>query len=223
MIQKKFDKLKGRKQSPDESIISYIDDVTTVCREIDPTMSDLIIIQYLMSGLQPDLRKELSRRQSTLTSLTEFIKYAKIEQDIYDTFEKSCQLSLESQQVQFNRTTISPLTAAIKRPNEQYHPVNRDDRNPRSLPNRSSVVQRNSFHQMHNQTTRTPGNYARQYTFNNKSTNNQSTSYPQFNQCKVCGRNNHRTIDCFYKQSTGCFNCGRSHLVRECTMPPHFQ
>jgi hypothetical protein len=73
MIQKKFDKLKERKQLSDESIISYIDDVTTLCREIDSTMSDLIIIQYLMSGLQPDLRKELSRRQSTLTSFTEFI------------------------------------------------------------------------------------------------------------------------------------------------------
>ncbi len=150
-------------------------------------------------------------------------KYAIIEQDIHDTFEKSCQLSLESQQVQFHRTTFQPLTAALKRPNQQYHPTNKDDRNSSSFPNGSSVLPRNSFHQMRDQTTSTPGNYSRQRTFNNNSTNNQSISHQQFNHCKVCGRKNHRTIDCFYKQSTGCFNCGKSHLVRDCTMPPHFQ
>ncbi|CAF0897104.1 unnamed protein product [Adineta steineri] len=150
-------------------------------------MSDLIIIQYLMSGLRPDLRKELLRRQSTLTSLTEFIKYAKIEQDIHETFEKSCHLSLESQQIQFNQPTFQPLTAAIQRLNHQYHPTNKDDQNPRSFSNRSSVIQRNSVHQTRDKTIKVPGNQNHQRTFNNKSSNNQSTPYRQLNQCKDGG------------------------------------
>jgi Retrotransposon gag protein len=85
---KKFDKLKQRTQLPDEPITSYIDDVINLCQELDPNMSELLIIQHLMSGLIPDLRKELARRASSLITLNEFIKYAKIEYDLYGTFEK---------------------------------------------------------------------------------------------------------------------------------------
>lgn len=53
-----------------------------------------------MSGINPDFRKELSRRESSMNTLNEFLKYVKIEQDLYDTFEKSRKLSIESQQQQ---------------------------------------------------------------------------------------------------------------------------
>ena len=49
-------------------------------------MSDSITIQHLMSGLNHSFRKELSRHESCMSTLNEFLKYAKIEQDLHDTF-----------------------------------------------------------------------------------------------------------------------------------------
>ncbi|CAF2097323.1 unnamed protein product, partial [Rotaria magnacalcarata] len=48
--------------------------------------------------------------------------------------------------------------------------------------------------------------------FYTKYSNDQSTFQHQFNNCKICGRRNHRTIDCFRKRTTGCFNCGQNHI-----------
>ena len=95
MTHKEFDKLKQRKQSHDELVTFYIDDVVNLCREIDPNMSDLIIIQHSMSGLNSDFRKEISRHESRMKILSEFLKIAKIEQDLYDTVEKHRRLSFE--------------------------------------------------------------------------------------------------------------------------------
>ncbi|CAF3119004.1 unnamed protein product, partial [Rotaria sp. Silwood2] len=75
MIHKKFDTLKQRKQLYDEPVTSYFDDVVNLCREIDPAMSEQIIIQHLMSGVNPDFKKELSRRESSMNTLNEFLKY----------------------------------------------------------------------------------------------------------------------------------------------------
>ncbi|CAF4897542.1 unnamed protein product, partial [Rotaria sp. Silwood2] len=64
---------------------------------------------------------------------------------------------------------------------------------------------------------------SQQKTFNKKHINTQFTSQQQFNNCKICGRTNHQTIDCFHKRTTGCFNCGQNHHVGNCTMPQNFQ
>ncbi|CAF4190979.1 unnamed protein product [Rotaria sordida] len=93
MIHKKFSKLQQRIQLHDEPVTSYIDDVINLCREIDPNISDSIIIQHLMNGINLDLKNEISRHDSCMNVLNEFLKYAKIEQDLYDTFEKSNQPS----------------------------------------------------------------------------------------------------------------------------------
>ena len=66
MIHTKFDKLKQRKQSIDESIVSYYDDVVNLCREIDPNMSERVTIQYLISGLHPRLKREISRHEPSM-------------------------------------------------------------------------------------------------------------------------------------------------------------
>ncbi|CAF1485173.1 unnamed protein product [Rotaria magnacalcarata] len=93
---KKFDLLKQRKQSHDKQITSYVDDVVNLYKEIDPTMSEQIMIKHLMSGINPDFQKEISGRESTMNTLNEFLKYAKIEQDLCDIFEKFHQLSIDS-------------------------------------------------------------------------------------------------------------------------------
>ena len=48
-----------------------------------------------MSRLNPDFRKEISRHELCMKILSEFLKHAKIEQDLYDTVEKPRRLSFE--------------------------------------------------------------------------------------------------------------------------------
>ena len=102
---------------PDESIAEYIDDIINLCREIDSSISDSIIIQHLMNGINPDFRKEISRHESCTNLLNEFLKYAKTEQDLCDKFEKTRFLSLESQRPAFaiNHTTTPRFIHVMKR------------------------------------------------------------------------------------------------------------
>ena len=229
IIHKKFDKLKQRTQTYNEPITSYFDDVINLCREIDPKMSDQIIIQYLMSGLHPDLKKELSRRESSLNTLSEFLKYAKIEQDLYDTFERTRQLSINPEQPKFDyNQVINPaITAIIKRQDQRYKHINQNDYKSHDITKQSSAIPRNSIYQSESR----PAIRNNQQTydkFQQRPTNNfyndrQMDTRPSFTNCKICGRRNHRTIDCFHKRTTGCFNCGQNHVVRDCNMPPNFQ
>ncbi|CAF2633629.1 unnamed protein product [Rotaria sp. Silwood2] len=80
-----------------------------------------------MSGINPDFQKELSRRKSSMNTLNEFLRYAKIEQDLYDTFEKSHRLPMESTKSNFqiNHQQISSLTNMIEQPKQQYQFMNK--------------------------------------------------------------------------------------------------
>ncbi|CAF3145732.1 unnamed protein product [Rotaria sp. Silwood2] len=164
-----FDKLKQRKQQHDEPVTSYFDDVVKLCREIDPDMSDKIIIHHLMSGLNPDFKKELSRRESSMNTLSEFLKHAKIEEDLYDTFEKS---------------PISSLTTWVKQPTPRYHNLKPDNRLSHLTHSQRSVPPRNSTHELTPRTVipdkKQIPNYPSQSIFNKKSISNQPISPSQF-------------------------------------------
>ncbi|CAF1327080.1 unnamed protein product [Rotaria sordida] len=200
---KKFDTLKQRKQLPDEPITSFFDDIINLCREIDSNMSEKIIIQYLMSGINSDFRKELLRHESSINTLNEFLKYAKIEQDLHDTFGS---LSLDSQQRHFNHNhpSIPSLTAAVNQPKQYYNTMKYNNPVSHSTQLQSSVSQRNSIPTLGNRTFMAPDrkqirNYPPQSISQKKLSTSQPLSQHQFNDCKVCGRNNHRTLDCYYK------------------------
>ena len=230
MIQKKFDLLKQRKQLLDEPVTSYFDDVINLCKEIDPHMSERMMIQHLMSGLSPDFQKELSRRESSMNTLNEFLKYAKIEQDLYDTFEKFHRLSIESTKpnVASNHQQITSLTNMIEQPKPPYQFRNKMNPRSHSFTRQSSDYKRNSNYRYEPRPIFTPDktiqHNSQQYEFKQKNyVNNHVRSQQQFNQCRICGRQNHRTINCFYKRTAGCFNCGQNHMVRDCTLPPSFQ
>jgi len=231
LTHKKFDALKQRKQLPDEPITSYFDDIVNLCRETDLNMSEQIIIQYLMSGINPDFKKELSRRESSITTLNEFLKYAKIEQDLYDTFEKSRHSSsIEAQQPYFdnNRTSIPSLTAMINKSDQHYHQTKQNNRRSYPISTQRSVSRQNSIPQSGNRSTmksneQIPYN-SQQFTYKQKPINHQQTLQNKFSNCKICNRTNHRTIDCFHKCTTGCFKCGQpDHTIRNCTMLQNFQ
>ncbi|CAF3398033.1 unnamed protein product [Rotaria sp. Silwood2] len=226
-IQKKFDTLKQRKQLPDEPITSYCDDIINLCKEIDSHMSEKIIIQHLMSGINPDFRKELSRHASSINTLNEFLKYAKTEQDLHDTFG-SLSLDLQQHHFNYNYSSIPSLTTTVNQSKQYYNKMKHNNSVSHSIQSQSSVSQRNSIPTLGNRTFMAPDkkqirNYPPQSISKKKPSNSQPTSQHQFNNCKVCGRKNHRTIDCYYKRTTGCFNCGQNHNVRDCTSSPNFQ
>ncbi|CAF4998085.1 unnamed protein product, partial [Rotaria socialis] len=62
-----------------------------------------------------------------MNTLNEFLKYAKIEQDLYDTFEKFHRLSIGSTKTnfEFNHQQIPSLTNMIERPKQQYQFMNK--------------------------------------------------------------------------------------------------
>lgn len=225
---KKFEQLKQRRQKPDELIINYCDEIINLCSEIDPKMSDLTIIQYLLSGLNPNVRKELSRRESAMNSLDEFLKYVKLEQDLNDTFEKFGEMSIDSQQPQFDFSHIpnSTTTAAIDTRQYNYQHTNRSYRPTQRAFNQSSDSRRNSntnrtdqSRTMSQATGRTPST---QTWRSQRYTTPQGKTTRKELECKVCDRKNHRTIDCHYKKPFGCFKCGQDHMIRDCNSLTNF-
>jgi hypothetical protein len=138
-------------------------------------------------------------------------------------------LSLQSSQPYFdhNRSATASLTTQVKQPTQRYHNPKPDNRLSHLTQSQRSVLPRNSTSKFTPHTSMADknqfSNYPPKSMFNQKSTSHQPISTHQFSNCKVCGRKNHRTIDCFYKRTTGCFNCGQSDNVRDCTLPPNFQ
>jgi hypothetical protein len=190
-------------------------------------MSEKIIIQHLMSGINPDFRKELSRRESSITTLNEFLQYAKIEQDLHDTFRD---LSVDTQQPysNYNQSSIPSLTATVNQSKQHYRKTKHNNSNSYPTLTQSSVTQGNSIPQFEHRTRTLPPkqvpNNPQQFNYMRRQNNQQSTSQNKFLNCKICNRTNHRTIDCFHKCTTGCFKCGQpNHNVRDCPTTQNFQ
>lgn len=221
---KKFDQLIQRRQKPDESILNYCDEVMDLCRAIDPKMSDVTIIQHLRNGLNPDVRKEISRRESAMNSLDEFLKYVKIEQELNDTSEKFGEISMDPQRPQFDFTHLptSTTTAAIDTRQHNYQHTNRSYRPTQQTYTQSSDSRRNSNTKRTDQSRTT--SYPVGRAFSRQTWRHQGQITPRRElECKICNRKNHRTIDCHYKKPSGCFKCGQDHMVRDCKLLTHFQ
>ncbi len=96
----------------------------------------------------------------------------------------------------------------IKQPT-QYYRMKQDDRRSHPISAQRSTYQRTSFPQpVKNWSTIRDNrnwNFSQPSTFKNNQIENQTTNSNQFNSCKICGRRNHRTIDCFYKRTNGYF------------------
>lgn len=218
IVSAKFDKLSQRKQRYDESVTAYFDEIITLCREVDPKMPDTIIIQHLMKGINPEFRKELTRRQSTISTLQEFLKFAKLEQDLHDTFTQSQETAQPEPYTTYHLS--SRVNQIPVRDNSKYQRQNHAPENQKFPPmsTRSFDGNRNSYSNNRRGTTMNKQNFN-----NSKETTFKNTRQTHYSLCKVCGKKNHRSIDCIHKRSAGCYNCGQQHSVRDCLDPPHFQ
>ena len=222
MISAKFDKLSQRMQRYDESVTAYFDDVITLCKEIDPKMPDTIIIQHLMKGINPEFRKELTRRQSTIFTLTEFLKNAKLEQDLHDTFTQSHAMNVQPEPIlTYHLSSNQHKKTSYDVPKYERENRSQWNLNVHQTKEKSSGENQNSY-----STNRQSNATVHKQSYHNIEPNIPSRNWQTRNQittCKVCGKQNHRSIDCIYKRSLGCFNCGQRHSVRDCPNPPHFQ
>ncbi len=219
MISAKFDKLSQRKQKYDESVTVYSDEIITLCREVDPKMPDTIIIQHLMKGINPEFRKELTRHQPAMSTLSEFLKFAKLEQDLHDTFTQSQETMIQPEPYTTYHLS-SQVNQMALRNNPKYRQQNYTPRNQNFLPTttRRSDGNRNSYSNAPRGTSMHKQNYN-----NVEGTTSERHRQTRYRLCKVCGKQNHRSIDCIHKRSSGCYNCGQQHSVRDCPDPPHFQ
>ncbi|CAF4639166.1 unnamed protein product, partial [Rotaria sp. Silwood2] len=164
-----------------------------------------------MSGINPDFQKELSRRRLSMNTLNEFLKYTKIEQDLYDTFEKFHRLSIDSIKPNFaiNHQQIPSLTNMIEPPKQQYQFINKINPRSHSFTTQRSDYKRNSNYQYEPRSTFTPdknnqhNSHQHEFKYKNYINKQFRSRQPSFNQCRICGRQNHRRIDCFHKQTTG--------------------
>jgi len=186
--------LKERKQQPGETLLAYYDDVVDLCKQVDSEMPLHMIFNYLQDGLREQLKIHVKRHMKILNSeLTPaiFLKIARNEEELQHEISSSHQPSIVPSQPYFAR-----LTAATGKP---ITPHQNHIRTPNTLnvrPPRSTTYQHSSL-----------------------SSRPRPLMPPtQYQPCLICNKSNHRTIDCYSKQPTGCYKCGvPDHNVRNCT------
>ena len=86
---------------------------------------------------------------------------------------------------------------------EHYRSVKSSNNRSYPISTQRSILPLHSTHQFQPRSTMRADkqirNNSQQTTLTKEQINTQSTSQYQFNSCKICGRKNHRTIDCFHK------------------------
>ncbi|CAF1566319.1 unnamed protein product [Didymodactylos carnosus] len=239
-LSKIFEQLKERKQQSDETITSYYDAIIKLCREYDPSMSQRMMISWLENGVKDSLKIQIKRQMKALTesarTIQAFFKIAKDEQELQQDnfselqptqsylpyFNNTVSTTLPRTTNQFQNPppqtyTNSQRSNVSYRPNPPYvrlqDPPNLQTSLAKSYNSvnsqRSSIVRPRSSFSFNNirQSQRTNG----------PSSDTLQQHTRQYDPCSICHQINHRTIDCYYRKSNGCYNCGHSgHQVRDC-------
>lgn len=223
--------LQKRKQLDDEQTINYVNEVESLCKRINLSMSESEIIHTIMKGLKPDIIRHIGiMDNNTLKQLKDNLrKYDLIEFMVTGETTQS-QTGIQNSIVydQINKIT-EKFNEQLKISNENNEKLNKKIEN--LLENRNSNTNKNpSFR---------PSNLMRHNTsfnqnyYNNKvqkceicSLSNHTTetcfrnrnnNQPQ--KCKICFRNNHRTENCYFndKPTVKCQICDNvGHSAKTC-------
>ena len=110
-------------------------------------MSEKVIIQYLISGLHPRLKREISRHEPSMKKPAEFLTRAKLEHDLQDTFEKTCHdhPATTTPYFMYDNSNMPSITAAIQSPARMYHAASNVPRPSYYTSSQSFVPRQNSF------------------------------------------------------------------------------
>ncbi|CAF4686011.1 unnamed protein product, partial [Rotaria sp. Silwood1] len=218
-----FEQLKERKQKPDETITSYYDAIIKLCHEYDPSMSQKMIISWLENGIKDSLKIQIKRQMKLLSESARttqaFLKIAKDEQELQ---EENASKPETTSYVPYFANTVS---TTLKQMDDIPSNVPKHSYSPRTItPHEPGSLHQQQKNQIASQrsppTTRYSPSQQRSFTYtpqsstfrhktqnisskNAASINSSTTNRRQLNPCSICQRNNHRTIDCYYKKPNG--------------------
>jgi hypothetical protein len=208
-----FSTLDSRKQETHESINDYYDVVCRLCRRIDPKMSKQMILHFLQKGVRDEMKTNITRLMLTENDPTPetFLKFAKIEEHIERTnqgMDHSTTYFTQPNSTYMMTSVINTSPSATKRPASILPP---SKGNP---PIQSSTY---NYRQSDAQQSRQAGNSSQPRFINNQARTSIRPQSLYSSPCLLCGRNNHRTMECYQRKPNGCFKCGhKEHCVEEC-------
>ena len=186
-------KLKNRQQQPDESLMTYYDDVIDLCKQVDDKMPLHMIVDYLQDGIRADLKIHVKRQMklaNDVLSPAVFLKIARDEEELQHETSYTQSPSNAPHNSYFNHFTAAISTSATA---------------PNSFPQ-----------QPHSPTQQYTSHVSRSSPRQSYRSSTSRAKYP-YSPCLICQKTNHRTIDCYQKQATGCYRCGDSgHNIRQC-------
>jgi len=234
-----FEQLKERRQKSDETITSYYDAIIKLCHEYDPSMSQKMMISWLENGIKDSLKIQIKRQMKILPESARttqaLLKIAKDEQELQE--ENSFEPEPIQPYLPYMTNTVSTTSQQTRRKpedvpkssysqpyygtyhqNKQYVPSSEflkplmSESHAHKLTYQQHLIprqQRPSHPVTNNAQLSQPEN--------DKSSNSFKQKNLQYKPCFICQRNNHRTIDCYYKKPHGCYKCGQSeHRLRDC-------
>jgi hypothetical protein len=234
-----FEQLKERKQKTDETITSYYDAIIKLCHEYDSSMSQKMMISWLENGIKDSLKIQIKRQMKLLSETARttqaFLKIAKDEQELQDEnrpepeptpaytpyFANTVSTTLLHQNEDTRSNNLNHSSSfRTSAPHEsrithQRRSTFNDSQRPLPRTQQSSSQQRSPTPKPQSSTFRRNTQHIKPQYYKSGDSRNMKTR--QLNPCSICQRNNHRTIDCYYKKPDGCYKCGQSdHRIRDC-------
>lgn len=186
--------LEKRKQLPDESIASYINEAQNLCKRIDPNMSQSELVHTIMKGLKPNIARYVGiLDNNTLDDLKKNIrKYESVEfmlegtqnqstNDIKNQITREHVFNVEDiktkKQLETLTQKISNLETLLNKQNQYNSPNYQNQYNPRPSNYQNQYNSRPSNYQ--NQYNPRPTNYLNQS--NSRPINYQNPRYNNYN------------------------------------------
>jgi hypothetical protein len=189
-------------------------------------MSQKMMIAWLQNGMKDSLKTQIKRQMKLLSeparTTQAFLKIAKDEQELQE--ENLPESEPTSSYAPYFANAVSTMLQQTKNepPNTLYHRYHTS----KTTPYRSNTPYQqqrnvNSSQQRSIASQPKPSAFQRNkqqmHVENDISFNSLNLNARKVNPCLICHQNNHRTIDCYYKKSSGCFKSGQSdHRVRDC-------
>jgi hypothetical protein len=185
-------RLKQRVQHADEPLLTYYDDITELCQQVDPQMPLYMIVDYLLDGVRSDLKLHIKRRFHILATDITPALFLRITCEEEELLREHSVHHTPSTYFPPYHEHVSPVSKSLHSHTAppplmhfNTHPVRR------SPPTASAVPRSHPPHL--------------------------SSPSPTFGKCLICGHSDHRMIHCVHRQPHGCFKCGdSSHVIRIC-------
>lgn len=226
--------LEKRTQLDDEQTINYINDIESLCKRINPLMSEAEMIHKIMKGLKPNIIRHIGIiENNTLKQLKDNIrKYEMIEfmitgetvqshTDIKNNIitEQINQITNKfNEQIKTLNENNDKLKKEIESLNETHHLnlIQNNTNNSKIHPKRTFYQTANNFKKQCEICSRF--NHTKEFCHANNNFNNKINKSNIRQQCNICSRNNHLTENCFFKKDNIkcqlCLNIG--HQAQNC-------